>query len=179
MIKQNIKGFTHIEVLVVVLIIGILTSIALPQYQKSVMKSRYSTLMQMVESITEAEEVYFSTYNKYTDNFEELDIQPSGCSLSGDKKTCVFAWGTCALNTAADDAVSCVNNTTLKNGYAHYLTEGKYKGWKRMCWSLSGNEQDQYSKLCELIGGTKRLGFDKVSCPPFGMCAVYSLDEWT
>lgn len=176
MITKDTKGFTLIEVLVVVLIIGILTSIALPQYQKSVMKSRYSTLMQMVESIAEAEELYYTTYNKYTDNFEELDIQPSGCTLSSDKTRCSFAWGECALNTVADDAVSCVNRTTLNNGYAHYLAEGKYKTWKRMCWALSESEQDQYTKLCELVGGTKFLGNTQVSCPPFGMCAVYSLD---
>ena len=51
---MNQKGFTLIELLVVVLIIGILSSVALPQYTKTVEKSRMSEARSMLKSLREA-----------------------------------------------------------------------------------------------------------------------------
>ena len=70
------RGFTLIELLVVVLIIGILSGVALPQYEKAVMKSRYSNLMATVNALGTAEELYYMANGQYTNGFEALDIAP-------------------------------------------------------------------------------------------------------
>ena len=51
------KGFTLIELLVVVLIIGILSSVALPQYQKAVFKARYAEAASMMAALGRAHDL--------------------------------------------------------------------------------------------------------------------------
>jgi len=72
--QRNKSGFTLIEVLVVVLIIGILTSVAMPQYQKAVWKGRAAQIIPVVKAFGEAEQVYFATHNTYTTNIDDLDV---------------------------------------------------------------------------------------------------------
>ena len=68
------KGFTLIELLVVVLIIGILSSVALPQYTKSVNKAKASELWTYGKSFLDAQERYYMANGEFTDDLESLDI---------------------------------------------------------------------------------------------------------
>ena len=68
------KAFTLIELLVVVLIIGILSAIAFPQYQTAVDKSRLSKYLPLFSSIGQAQEAYYLANGYYSTDISELGI---------------------------------------------------------------------------------------------------------
>ena len=78
-------GFTLLELLMVVIIIGILTSIALPQYIKMSERARSSEAMIILASVRSAQLRYRagSPGNVFTATITDLDIDiPSGGAAS-------------------------------------------------------------------------------------------------
>ncbi|WP_428074915.1 type IV pilin protein [Candidatus Avelusimicrobium luingense] len=163
---KNNQAFTLIELLVVVLIIGILASVALPQYQKAVDKSRFSNLMAITKSLADANEAHYMATGSYATDFDELSIDVPATSIAGNQAN--FDWGRCILY--GQQEVQCSNNTTLKNEYIiHYLNDTMTPGGV-FCTAATTVQGSRYDKLCASLGT-----FHSQSSCMLGACRVYKI----
>ena len=67
-------AFTLIEVLIVVLIIGILAAIAIPQYQKAVEKNRAMQAIAVLRTVYQAADAFELSTGQWPTDINQLDI---------------------------------------------------------------------------------------------------------
>ena len=154
-IKNSRKGFTLLELLVVVLIIGILASIALPQYNKAVMKSHYATLKNLTTSISASQDVYFLTNGKYAEKFTDLDIEMPNNVLNTDTNDeehvsdqYNYDWGYCTIrkNASSNTQCFCLNKQTHM---VYFITK---ETGKRYCFIFGSKKEEDFplqNEICK------------------------------
>lgn len=79
----KIRGFTLLEVLIVVVLIGILSSLAVATFSNTAEKGRASEAKTQLYMIQAAEDIYYSGNGKYTTNISDLNlVSPSSTAYS-------------------------------------------------------------------------------------------------
>lgn len=68
------KGFTLIELIFAVVIIGILAALAIPRFSSTIEKSRTAEAINTLETLRNAQEVYKLENGAYTDTRRNLDV---------------------------------------------------------------------------------------------------------
>nr|BFD59019.1 hypothetical protein CKG001_11260 [Bdellovibrio sp. CKG001] len=76
--RKSQSGFSLVELMVVVAIIGVLASIAVPQVNKYIAKARQSEAKTTLSSIYTSEKAFFAEYSAYHDMFGAIGYSPEG-----------------------------------------------------------------------------------------------------
>ncbi len=77
-LKRARAGFTLLEVLMVVIIIGVLATLAIPQYTKTVEKARASEAYSNLGTLRKAEWIFYNdllSNQNFTATIESLDVE--------------------------------------------------------------------------------------------------------
>ena len=144
----NKRGFTLIELLVVVLIIGILSSVALPQYQKAVEKSRQAEAWVTMKSIMDVVKLAQLEKDGGLPQWEDLSIQFVAANGSVVDNTFASSFDTKNWNFSydAERAVATRNNSPVG-----YYSLALRKDGTRCCEAAS-------AEICAKAGANVNKG---------------------
>jgi len=70
------RGFTLIEIAIVLVLVGILSTMAIYVYRMMINKARMTQAKTVLGHLTKTETSFFSDHDRYTDNVSLLDFDP-------------------------------------------------------------------------------------------------------
>lgn len=105
--RNSKSGFTLIELLIVVVIIGILATIAIPKFASSKDKSRLASVRSDLRNLMTSQEAYFFDYSAFADWSNLQSKTNAGITLGN----------TVAVTTGSNGYTATISNASISTGF--------------------------------------------------------------
>lgn len=121
--SRALSGFTLVELLIVVSIIGILATIGVPTFRQMVQKAKKSEAKVALGGLYTVETAFFSEYGTYGNNLNKVgfDLEGSGANRI---YTVGFPGSTCGSGGAYVPAQATVQGSALNISFPGYFQGG-------------------------------------------------------
>jgi prepilin-type N-terminal cleavage/methylation domain-containing protein len=128
-VKKN-KGFTLVELMVVIVIIGILAVLAVPAYLNFISKSRRTEVKTNLEGIYKAEVTWYGENGGYDNNFTTIGWSPEGVSHYTFSVGSDYSGGNLTANPMPPAAIPfAINNAFTAYGWGNIDSDATVDVW--------------------------------------------------
>jgi type IV pilus assembly protein PilE len=113
------RGFTLIEVIIVVAVLGILAAVAMPSFLDSIRKGRRSEAMGALAQVQQAQERWRANHSSYADNDKLSTVHPDGLGVAATTSNGYYAIALSDVDASGYTATATAKSGTSQYGDSH------------------------------------------------------------